>query len=220
MRHVRFRAVPSPDARPALFDLIAATDWVRETRLINWNLTAERPAGLFVVTADRERFEATLPALPEVIAHDIAPIDAERFAMHLTLELPPNLSPLFDALTTGGLILVRPIVYREGVVHGNMVGRPSDVRAALDGLPSMLTLNVEGVGEFDVRREAPTATLSDRQLEAARTAVEMGYYESPRRTTHAEIAAELGCSPSTATEHLQKAEAKLVTGALASYSNE
>lgn len=217
MRHVRFTAIPSPDFRPPLFELIAATDWVRETRLVSWNLVGERPTMLFVVTADHERFEAALEAVPEVVAYDTSTLDTDRFALHMTLEVPPNLARLFDALTRGGLIVVKPVTYRDGVVHGNGIGQPTDVRAALETLPPELDLTIESVGDFDVRREAPAATLSDRQLEAVRVAIELGYYESPRRTTHAEIAAELDCSPSTATEHLQKAEAKLVTGAMASH---
>lgn len=217
MRHVRFTATPPSDQRPPLFELIAATEWVRETRLINWNLVGERPAGLFVVTADRERFEAALEAVPEVSTHDISALDADRFALHLTLELPSSLARLFDAVTTGGLIVVRPIVYCDDVVQGNWVGQPADVQTALDSLPPGFDLTVESVSEFDVRREVPTATLSDRQWEAVRIAAELGYYESPRQATHAEIGDALGCSPSTATVHLQKAEAKLVTGVLASH---
>ena len=217
MRHVRFTAIPSPDQRPPLFELIAATEWVQETRLVNWNLVGERPTVLFVVTGDRERFEAALEAIPEVCTHDISILDADRFALHLILKPPTILSRLFDAVTKSGLIIVHPIVYHDGVVHGNCVGQSTDVRATLDSLPSGIDLNVEGVGDFDVRREVPTATLSDRQLEAVRVATKLGYYELPRQTTHAEIAAVLGCSPSTATVHLQKAEAKLITGTLASY---
>lgn len=52
--------------------------------------------------------------------------------------------------------------------------------------------------------------LSERQREAVTVAMELGYYEQPREATHEEIAAELGCAPNTASEHLQKAEAKLV----------
>jgi predicted DNA binding protein len=217
MRHVRFTAIPSPDFRPPLFDLIAATDWVRETRLLDWNLVGERPAMLFVVMAARERFVAALEAVTEVVAYDTSALDADRFALHMTLELPSSLARLFDALTTGGLIVVKPVVYRNGVVHGNGVGQPTDVQAALDSLPPGLDLSIESVRDFDVRREAPTATLSDRQLEAVQIAIELGYYESPRQATHTEIATELGCSSSTATEHLQKAERKLVTGAMASH---
>lgn len=56
----------------------------------------------------------------------------------------------------------------------------------------------------------PATTLSERQREALRAALELGYYDTPREATHADVAAELDCAPNTASEHLQKGEAKLV----------
>ncbi|MFC6874642.1 helix-turn-helix domain-containing protein [Halobellus marinus] len=64
----------------------------------------------------------------------------------------------------------------------------------------------------------PATTLSDRQQEALQTAVELGYYDTPREDTHADVADELGCAPNTASEHLQKGEAKLVRGRLAAFT--
>jgi predicted DNA binding protein len=52
--------------------------------------------------------------------------------------------------------------------------------------------------------------LTDRQLEVLRTAYRRGYFERPRRVNATEIAAELGISPSTVTEHLAAAQSKLL----------
>jgi predicted DNA binding protein len=41
-------------------------------------------------------------------------------------------------------------------------------------------------------------------------AFEMGYYAVPRETARDDIAERLGCVPSTASEHLRKAERELV----------
>ena len=51
--------------------------------------------------------------------------------------------------------------------------------------------------------------LTDRQLEAVRTAYEMGYFDRPRGATAGEIATELDISPSTLTEHLATGQRKL-----------
>lgn len=217
MRHIRFTATPPSDVRPPLFDLIAVAEWVEETRLVNWNLGSEYPAVLFVVTANRERFEAALEAVPEVRTYDTTALTADQFALHMRLEPPSNLAHMFEAVVTNGLIIVRPVVYRDGTIHGNVVGQPAEVQALFNAMPSGSAPTIDGVSDFDVRREAPAAALSDRQLETVRLGVELGYYESPRQATHADIAAKLDCSPSTVTEHLQKAEGKLVSGALASY---
>ncbi|WP_436930999.1 bacterio-opsin activator domain-containing protein [Halosimplex halobium] len=55
--------------------------------------------------------------------------------------------------------------------------------------------------------------LTDRQLEVLVTAYRTGYFERPRATTGAEVAAELDISPSTFSQHLRAAQRK-VLGAL------
>jgi len=52
--------------------------------------------------------------------------------------------------------------------------------------------------------------LTDRQQEAVHAALEHGYYEVPREGTVEDVAATLDCAPSTASNHLRKAEARLV----------
>ncbi|TMT86657.1 DNA-binding protein [Haloterrigena sp. H1] len=52
--------------------------------------------------------------------------------------------------------------------------------------------------------------LSDRQLEALRTAYEMGYFEVPRRTSLEAIAAELDISASSVSERLRRAHTQLI----------
>ncbi|WP_255152618.1 helix-turn-helix domain-containing protein [Halorarius halobius] len=58
-----------------------------------------------------------------------------------------------------------------------------------------------------------------RQREALQVAVALGYYDTPREATHADIAEELGCAPNTASDHLQNGEAKLVRAELAAFTS-
>lgn len=78
------------------------------------------------------------------------------------------------------------------------------------------TVEVEGheIGSGGFDPTAPAARLSDRQREAVLVALELGYYESPKAATHADVTAELGCAPGAASERLQKAEATLVREAM------
>jgi predicted DNA binding protein len=61
---------------------------------------------------------------------------------------------------------------------------------------------------------AVDARLSERQREALAAGLELGYYETPREASQEDVADSLGCAPSTAAEHLQKAEATLARSAL------
>lgn len=62
-------------------------------------------------------------------------------------------------------------------------------------------------------RQGLQAHLTDRQREVLRTAFEAGYYDWPRGCTGEEVAAELGISSATFSEHVHAAERNLL-GAL------
>ncbi|QLH77368.1 helix-turn-helix domain-containing protein [Halosimplex rubrum] len=57
--------------------------------------------------------------------------------------------------------------------------------------------------------------LTDGQLEVLVTAYRTGYFERPRETTGAEVAADLDISPSTFSQHLRAAQRKLLTALFA-----
>ncbi|WP_234403482.1 helix-turn-helix domain-containing protein [Halarchaeum acidiphilum] len=58
--------------------------------------------------------------------------------------------------------------------------------------------------------------LTDKQLQALRTAYVNGYFEWPRETTGEDVASELGVSGPTFHQHLRKALARLLDDALGS----
>ena len=56
--------------------------------------------------------------------------------------------------------------------------------------------------------------LTTRQREVVEHALDVGYFEWPRRTSSEELAADLGVTRATCLEHLRKAEEKLLRHAL------
>jgi predicted DNA binding protein len=90
------------------------------------------------------------------------------------------------------------------------VGPGETVQRALDALPDDITTDVRKVGEYASRRLDTAATLTERQFAAVSAAVECGYYDDPRRGSTEAVAAALDCAPSTAAEHLRKAEARVM----------
>ncbi|MGA9399626.1 helix-turn-helix domain-containing protein [Haladaptatus sp.] len=50
--------------------------------------------------------------------------------------------------------------------------------------------------------------MTDRQQEILDIAMELGYYENPRRATHGEIAERVGIDASTVSEHMRKIESR------------
>jgi len=80
-----------------------------------------------------------------------------------------------------------------------------------------LDIQVEVIGSLNSRLDPPAARLSERQREAVAVAHELGYYDRPRGATHEDVADALGVAPPTASEHLQKAESKVVDSVLAEF---
>lgn len=213
---------PDVDAVPPIFGLIADSEHVREARLLGWNTSdVERPTALFAVDGDLAGFRADLEPSPTIAEMDVTPVADDRFYLLLTLDTSTD-SPvrhLFEVLTTDGIVVVKPVVYRDGAVHANVVGDAGALQSAMDRLPAFVDVAIDEIGAYDGGPDAPAAQLSDRQREAVLAAMELGYYDTPRRATHDEVAEAIGVAPSTVSEHLQKAESKLVRATMAAYRN-
>lgn len=116
---------------------------------------------------------------------------------------------LFRALSTDGILTVGPIEYDETGASFTVVGTERAITRAHRSVPEKFDVAIESVGGPESAID-PTNELSDRQREAARVGVELGYFDVPRRASHEDVARELGCSSSTAAEHLQKASSRVI----------
>lgn len=219
MKYIRVTGTPNPEKAPESFRVLAGSSSVTEARLFDLNVSPDgRPTGLFEVDGDSDRVRDELDGANGLSTIEIAPVNGGTF--NLLATLAPSTVPLqrdaFGAITREQLVVVKPIVYRDGHVHARIVGSSTALQTALGAFPSDINLTVNTIGEFDRSRDTPVSKLSNRQREAVVTAFNRGYYEHPRETTHEEIAAQLGCAPNTVSEHLQKAEQKIMADVLGS----
>lgn len=218
MKYVRITGTPDPSIAPRLFRVLADSPVVDEARLVEWNLSSpERATLLFAVDADAEELRAEVADADAAATADVTAIDDRR--CYLLLTLRPSVTPILrealQSVTRPGLVVVKPVVYRDGQVDARFVGDADTLQAALDSFPAAVDVTVHAIGQFHATRAVPRGTLSDRQQEAVEVALELGYYDHPRRATHEDVGERLGCSASTASEHLQKAESKLIERAMA-----
>ncbi|MFB6095423.1 MAG: helix-turn-helix domain-containing protein [Halodesulfurarchaeum sp.] len=217
MKRVRFTASPRGGFPHPLLALIAEPPGGTETRLLGWNL-ANRPrvSALMTADGDPEAFRRALSDMTDVEAFELHRTDGTRFYLFLSLHPRDSsiVNRVFDVLTEAGLIVVMPVRYRDGTLHATFVGPSDTVQAVIEDLPPVIEISVEAVGTLDGSVFSPLASLSARQREALEAALQVGYYNQPRSATHEDIAAAIDCAPSTASEHLQKAEAKLVRAML------
>lgn len=218
MQRVRMTATPRGDVPHPLFEFILDPPGGGETRLLDWNLSnGARPTALFEIPGDAEAIEDRLAEMPELDDYDVHRTGSGPVYCFLRPAPDPAspMSQLFGALSREGLIVVKPVRYANGAVHATWVGEPAVLQAALEDLPDLVDVSIEAVGEMDGGPQSLLAGLSTRQREALEAALSAGYYEQPRKATHRDVAETMGCAPSTASEHLLKAESKLVRAALA-----
>lgn len=213
MRYLNLTARPSAAVRPQLFDLIAGGEIVAETRLLDWNLgSSGSPTVLYAIDGAPSRFNRRARAIDAVSSIDIESIDEETFYALATIDPAgvPLLQRLLSILTRSGLVVVTPVVYRDNQVSAGLVGRSDALQQTVDTFPESVDVDIREVGAVPALRGPRMTVLSDRQRQALEVALDIGYYDRSGEATHEDIAEQLECAPSTASEHLKKAEAKLV----------
>ncbi len=97
---------------------------------------------------------------------------------------------------------------REDTARATMVGETNKMlQQALAAIPEEVDATVDRIGVYSPDRNDFRAALTERQQEILDIAMELGYYENPRRATHGEIAERAGIDASTVSEHMRKIEA-------------
>lgn len=219
MKSIRITGKPALEKAPEFFQVLVGSSYVTESRLFDLNISPRgRPTVLFEVDGDLDRVRPKLDCANGFQMVETAPVTDGTFNLLATLDpsTVPLLQDLFGALTQEGLVVAKPVVYRDEQVHARIVGSSSVLQTAISKLPSDIELKINAIGEFDRSRDTPISMLSERQRETLVTAFTLGYYEHPREATHREIADQLGCAPNTVSDHLQKAEKKIIANVLES----
>ena len=108
-----------------------------------------------------------------------------------------------------------PMYYTDdGALEITTIGELEEIRESSLALPDGVGLNLLSTGEYCPGDEGLYERLTPRQQETLRAAVEVGYYQEPRRVTYQDVADELGIAAGTVGEHLRKIESAVLTGVL------
>jgi len=212
MRYLRITGTPDLALAPEAFRVIADSEHVHEARLEAFNIGGEEVTLLYRIDGDLAATRESLAEAPEVTAVSDSWVGPE--SGYLLVRFDPSQTVLgehlFELLASSALVVLRPVVYREGTVRAQFVGEDAEIQTVMDHFPSSVDVEVHAITGTIPQPETAAEQLSERQREALRVALAVGYYDSPRRATHEDVADRLDCAPSTASEHLQKAEATLV----------
>lgn len=216
MRYLQLRIELPPDSRHPMHQFLVERDALRRAYLRHWNFSnPEYVTTLLLVVGDveagRDAYLAALDDVEAVREYDAATIDDRGFYVYVRERAQKFASRLRALLTDTELLVVPPLEYGpDGDLVLEIAGDQAALQALVDGLPEHFSASVDRLGEYDAYRESHVAALTDRQRDVLEVARELGYYDVPREATVREVAEEVGCSKSTAANHLRKAEARLV----------
>lgn len=196
-----------------LVPTLADDDLFREARMMNVSPSYDPPTVtvMLYLDGDLTRFEAVLADTDLVIEYDVTPLGDGRGYAYVHSEPHPTEWELLKIATSEGLIPVFPLRYNDdGTLSVRIVGPTDRLQAAVDATPPGVETSIDQVGQYDLGQSPIPPSLSTRQWEALETAFDIGYYDVPRDATRRDLADRLDCAPSTASEHLRKAERRVV----------
>ena len=156
-------------------------------------LTAENPAPIIEAMEDHR----------SIVSVDLLEAGEGRALIQFETRKPLLLFSVREA----GLPLEPPIDIQDGIAR-------LEVRGSRDRLSALAEQFDEFGISFEVERIVEdvelSALLTDRQRRAIITAVEMGYYDTPRACSLTEVAEAMGVAKSTCSETLHRAESTII----------
>ncbi len=218
MRHVRLTVTPADagDDLPEMYRALSAAPYLDRVVGLHWNVSGDRLGLMIYAEGDVDAFREEVRAVPKVLEFEIVSVGEGEFYAYLRNELNELSHRLFSTFTRESLLVMPPLIYGgDGSVTFSIVGPAGEVQAAVQGVPDAFEVTISEVGGMGATPGLVGTLLSPRQREAVEVALAIGYYEVPRRGDYEAIAERMGCAPSTAAEHLRKAESKVLRVAFA-----
>jgi len=213
VKYLRIELRFPPDLIHPVHRLIDESDAVDRDVLLHGTVLSEPDdTFLFYVEGDIDVYADALRSVDRIREFEVTRIDETGHYVFLTQRRDAVDEAMFAPLQRPGIVVVPPIDFRpNGIAQLTVIGTGETLGDALAEFPDRIETTVLRIGEYDWRQDLFDPGLTDRQFDALAAAVESGYYESPRAATVEEVADRIDASPSTASEHLRKAESAMMT---------
>ncbi|AWB26968.1 helix-turn-helix domain-containing protein [Halococcoides cellulosivorans] len=217
MRYLRAWIDLPEQFRHPMQAFIRETDAVEREEMLTFNLAgdADHEYLLFRVYGDRERYRDAIDDVDSVAAYRMSPSDDGVFHVYVVQECRAIDRDWRAAFRARNLVTVPPVVFDDrGRMRMTILGAEADITAAIDDQPPGVDVTVVDVGDYDRYFDTPASGLTDRQREAVRTALAMGYYDVPATCSLAEVAATLDVAEATASELVARGERAILDDVL------
>lgn len=200
-----------PRLRHPTEEFIGRSDAAERVEIIAWNVSPESVEYVLAyVRGAIEPYREHIRSVDPVRDARLSRIDEDAFYVYVCQETREADREWRQAFEQRNLVTVPPVVYDETGTGLTVVGASEDLQAMLEDLPEEISVTVEQVSDYNRRHATVAADVTDRQFEAVSVAARLGYYTVPREADLADVAAELGCAESTASNLLRKAEASVM----------
>jgi predicted DNA binding protein len=214
MRYLHARLTQPEWMQHPMQQFLADSESMERAELRAWNVSRDDVQfALFFVEGDREAYRERIRTVEPIQWYELTPVDEGSFYAYVCQAYTEADVTFFRTFAERRLVVIPPLVYRgDGQPRVTVVGPGGELTELVDSLREGAGVGVDvlEVGTYDRRHASITGGLTDRQFEAVETAAAMGYYDTPRRASLADVADELGVAQATASELLRRAESRLM----------
>ena len=211
MRHFDVRLAPDEGWFHPFERRIDRAEGVRRVAIHRIRLRTDEQGVLFYELAgDLERAESLVDEALDALGYWIDEFDDRIF---LCASFVPNetVRDLLRVHREYRVFLDPPLTHgRDGDLRVTYIAPERAFKRAMAAVPDDVDVTLERKQPFDPDENVFLASLTPQQRRLFETAIELGYYGSPRNATYEEIGEEVGIAGGTVGEHLRKIEAKLV----------
>jgi predicted DNA binding protein len=117
--------------------------------------------------------------------------------------------PLGEIILKTGVHIRHPLELKDGVISVNLIGTSKNIKQFFEKAERLKEVSMEIVRKSELKRlRKPRITKKQEQI--LKTAIKLGYYDIPRGITTAGLAGKMSLAPSTLSEHLRKAENRII----------
>lgn len=210
MRSITFTITRPDGFYPAVHELLVSESAPVRKSILHLNTLDDGTMVMLAhVHGNPDRTRRLIEQNPDVIDYSVSEEGDGTGLMYVHSHFPEPIRGILRPLDEHEVFFESIEYISEEEIRVTMIGETNEVlQRALAAIPEEINISVERIGVYSPGTSDLTGLLTDRQQEILDIAMELGYYENPRRATHGEIAERVGIDASTVSEHMRKIEAR------------